>query len=183
MTDCSDLSCWITEIIPKDEKWESRRSYQCHTQSPISGSKQLYSVRNSISPTIRQICRCEICEPAREDASIHDYEFGDITIEIQHFCGAPSWCKVLPPVVLVCCWHSGAPSTRPVELHIGNIPVVLCGIPSRELNATGLPISSSVPSLKETLTHEYTWRISAVSTSRRLLFPMAAVKMTKSEII
>lgn len=99
------------------------------------------------------------------------------------FCGAPSWCKVLPPVVLVCCCHSGAPSTRPVELHIGNIPVVLCGIPSRELDATGLSISSSVPSLKETLTHESTWRISAVSTSRRLLFPMAAVKMTKSEII
>lgn len=134
------------------------------TPSSIRGPKELFSVRNSNPSTFRQISRCECCEPAHEDASIQDSEFGDIAIEIQHFlrcsvmvqgAAASGSCSSSPT-------SPSVPLTRPVEWHIGNIPVVLCGVPSSpEVDATGLPtymssFSSSVPSLEETRTYEST---------------------------
>ncbi|KAG0039710.1 hypothetical protein BGZ82_007011 [Podila clonocystis] len=134
--------------------------YHFATPSPVRGSKELYSVRNCNPSTFGGICRCGSCGSVQEDASIQDVEFGNIAIEIQHFLKFSIVIQGVAPNT------SGSPSSGPVPLNrlmewiIGDISVVLRGVPSgAEVDATGLPtymgsFSTSVLSLADTLAYE-----------------------------
>ncbi|KAF9391497.1 hypothetical protein CPB97_006415 [Podila verticillata] len=136
-------------------------TYRFATPSSIRGSKDLYSVRNCNPSTFGGICRRGCCGSDQEDTSIQDTEFGDIAIEIQHFlkCSiviqgvAPNNSSGSSPPAPI-------PSNRLIEWIIGDIPVVLRGVPNgAEVDATGLPtymgsFSTSVLSLDDALAYE-----------------------------
>ncbi|KAG0091231.1 hypothetical protein BGZ93_006786 [Podila epicladia] len=134
-------------------------TYPFVTPNPVRGSKELYSVRNCNPSTFGGTCRRGCCGSVQEDVSIQDSEFGDISIEIQHFLT----CFIVVQGVAPNSSGSSSgpiPSNRLMEWAIGDIPVVLRGVPNgAEVDATGLPtymgsFSTSVLSLADTLAYE-----------------------------
>ncbi|KFH65619.1 hypothetical protein MVEG_09095 [Podila verticillata NRRL 6337] len=136
-------------------------TYHFSTPSSIRGSKDLYSVRNCNPSTFGGICRRGCCASGQEDASIQDAEFGDIAIEIQHFLKCSIMIQgVAPNNSSESSSPAPIPSNRLMEWTIGDIPVVLRGVPNgAEVDATGLPtymgsFSTSVLSLDDALAYE-----------------------------
>ncbi|KAF9321254.1 hypothetical protein BG003_002764 [Podila horticola] len=135
-------------------------TYHFVTPNPIRESKELYSVRNCNPSTFGGICRRGCCGHAQEDASIQDTEFGDIAIEIQHFLKCSIMIQGSAPNSSGLSSSGSVPSNRLMEWIIGDIPVVLRGVPSgTEVDATGLPtymgsFSTSTLSLADTLAYE-----------------------------
>lgn len=130
---CNKL--WLTEPStgPSRHALMKKIGYFAN-QSPICRSKELYSIRNINQSAFRQICGCESCEPAREDASILDCAFGGIEIEIQQFSRCSFMMQGAASSGSCSLSARGAPSTLLVEWHIGSIPIVLYGIPSRQVD-------------------------------------------------
>lgn len=140
-------------------------TYRFATPNPVRGSKELYSVRNCNPSTFAGTCRRGCCGSVQEDVSIKDAEFGDISIEIQHFLKCSIVIQGVAPNSSGSSSSGPIPSNRLMEWIIGDIPVVLRGVLSgAEVDATGLPtymgsFSTSVLSLADTLAYE-SWRVS-----------------------
>ncbi|KAF9343857.1 hypothetical protein BGX26_005118, partial [Mortierella sp. AD094] len=145
-------SCW-----PKEERSSNGDSTRLvekvirfTTPNPIREPEQLYSSRNCNPSTFGRISRDErlnleedIVDPSVDQSTV---KLGAIDIEIQHF--------------LRCSLLITGPKTGAIEKEIGDIPVVIRGVPGGpECDRTGLPtylgsFATSLASLEERRSYE-----------------------------
>ncbi|KAF9180478.1 hypothetical protein BGZ51_006189 [Haplosporangium sp. Z 767] len=141
------------------------RTVSFATPNPIRGPDELYSSRNCNASTYSRIPRSERYLHG-EDASMTnshpdndpevEYEYGAIEIEIQHFL---RFSIAVTGTGTVSESKTGRGGGGAVERDLGDIPVVVCGVPGEPAcDGTGLPtymgsFSTSSPSLEET--HRY----------------------------
>ncbi|KAI8362044.1 hypothetical protein B0O80DRAFT_434943 [Mortierella sp. GBAus27b] len=134
---------------------------QFTTPNTVRESNELYSSRICNTSTYGRISKSALrnLKEDEEETSVSpsEIEYGDIDIEIQHF---------LRFTLLLSGPSSTASDKQPIERHLGDIPVVIRGVPGEvKCDSTGLPsyldsFSTSTPSQDEERTYEAATRAS-----------------------
>ncbi|KAF9958082.1 hypothetical protein BGZ70_009309 [Mortierella alpina] len=131
------------------------RTIQFKTPSTIRGPNELYSSRNCNPSTYSRISPNQVNNSDRSNSGgawdeSPQVEYGAIDIEIQHFLR-----------FTILAHTDAADPSRTVERHLGDMPVVIKGVPSNmpDCDGTGLPsylgsFSTSLLSLAETQHYE-----------------------------
>ncbi|KAF9932967.1 hypothetical protein BGZ65_004272 [Modicella reniformis] len=133
---------------------------QFTTPSTIRGLDELYSSRNCNASTYGRISKSALRRLKEDDGntsvSPSEIEYGGVDIEVQHFLRFSLFLTGL----------ATSTTGKPVERQLGDIPVVVRGVPGvARCDVTGLPsyldsFSTSTPSLDEERTYEAATRAS-----------------------